>query len=115
MQIEKVLDLCVQLMKNGGKNKSVAFKILFSSYTVMAKNIGTLATLSENATLLSENCSSCKCFWYSCAYCFCLHCRGKKREEKSNLKKFHTEHKKLTGQNDCHLVKIVRNNCFSSM
>ncbi len=27
---EKVLDLWVQLMKNGGKNKSVAFIILFS-------------------------------------------------------------------------------------
>ncbi len=30
MSIEKVLDLWVQLMKNGGKNKSVAFIILFS-------------------------------------------------------------------------------------
>ncbi len=30
--IEKVLDLWVQLMKNGGKNKSVAFIILFSVY-----------------------------------------------------------------------------------
>ncbi len=30
MYIEKVLDLWVQLMKNGGKNKSVAFIILFS-------------------------------------------------------------------------------------
>ncbi len=28
--IEKVLDLWVQLMKNGGKNKSVVFIILFS-------------------------------------------------------------------------------------
>ncbi len=28
--IEKVLDLWIQLMKNGGKNKSVAFIILFS-------------------------------------------------------------------------------------
>ncbi len=28
----------------------------------MAKNICTLAILSENATLLSENCCSCKCF-----------------------------------------------------
>ena len=31
-------------------------------YTVIAKNIGTLAILSENVTLLSENCCSCKCF-----------------------------------------------------
>ncbi len=30
MYIEKVIDLYVQLMKNGGKNKSVAFIILFS-------------------------------------------------------------------------------------
>ncbi len=30
MYIEKVLDLRVQLMKNGGKNKSVAFIILVS-------------------------------------------------------------------------------------
>ncbi len=30
--IEKVLDLWVQLMKNGGKNKSVAFIILISIY-----------------------------------------------------------------------------------
>ncbi len=30
MYIEKVLDLWVQLMKNGGKNKSVAFIILVS-------------------------------------------------------------------------------------
>ncbi len=30
--IEKVLDLWVQLMKNGGKNKSVAFIILVSVY-----------------------------------------------------------------------------------
>ncbi len=32
--IEKVLDLWVQLMKNGGKNKSVAFIILFSVYII---------------------------------------------------------------------------------
>ncbi len=30
MYTEKVLDVLVQLMKNGGKNKSVAFIILFS-------------------------------------------------------------------------------------
>ncbi len=34
----------------------------FLECTVIAKNIGTLAILSENATLLSENCCSCKCF-----------------------------------------------------
>ena len=31
-------------------------------HTVTAKNIGTPAILSENATILSENCCSCKCF-----------------------------------------------------
>ncbi len=36
--IEKVLDLWVQLMKNGGKNKSVVFIILFSVYYNM-KNL----------------------------------------------------------------------------
>ncbi len=35
MYIEKVLDLRVQLMKNGGKSKSVAFIFLFSVYTLM--------------------------------------------------------------------------------
>ncbi len=32
MYIEKVLDLWVQLVKNGGKNKSVVFIILVSVY-----------------------------------------------------------------------------------
>ncbi len=32
MYIEKVLDLWAQLMKNGGKNKSVMFIILVSVY-----------------------------------------------------------------------------------
>ncbi len=35
--LEKVLDLWVQLMKNGGKNKSVAFIILFSIMCVRAR------------------------------------------------------------------------------
>ncbi len=34
MYIEKVLDLWVQLMKNGGKNKRVAFIILVTVYTL---------------------------------------------------------------------------------
>ncbi len=37
---EKVLDLWVQLMKNGGKNKSVAFIILFCVYIYTIKNKG---------------------------------------------------------------------------
>ncbi len=36
---EKVLDLWVQLMKNGGKNKSVAFIILVSVVNVGQKPI----------------------------------------------------------------------------
>ncbi len=32
--IEKVLDLWLQLMKNGGKKKSLAFIILLSVYTL---------------------------------------------------------------------------------
>ncbi len=35
MYIEKVLDLLVQLMKNGGKNKSSAFIILISVFKYM--------------------------------------------------------------------------------
>jgi len=58
----------------------------------MAKNIGTLAILSENATLLSENCSSCKCFGIHVLIVFvCTATTQKSREEKSNLLKFHTE------------------------
>ncbi len=44
-------------------------------------------------------------FWYSRAYCFCLHC--------NNTKKLRRKVKlinKIIG-----IVKIVRNNCFSSM
>ncbi len=36
MFIEKAFDLRVQLMKNGGKNKSVAFIILFSVFFCLA-------------------------------------------------------------------------------
>ncbi len=74
-----------------------------------------LAILSENATLLSENCSNCKCFGIHLLIVFvCTATTQKNREEKSNLIKFHRT-QKWTGQNDWHLVKIVRNNCFSSM
>ncbi len=46
MYIEKVLDLSIQLMKNGGKNKSVAFIILFSIHGeyLKAGNYKTLKT-----------------------------------------------------------------------
>ncbi len=39
MYIEKVLDLGVQLMKNGGKNKSVALIILFSIFITSSSAI----------------------------------------------------------------------------
>ncbi len=49
MYIEQVLDLSVQLMKNGGKNKSVAFIILLSVYVCIYIYIYT-HTLSHLAT-----------------------------------------------------------------
>lgn len=61
----------------------------------MAKNIGTLEIISENATLLSENFCNFKCFGISHVLIVFV-CTGtthtkKKTEEKSNLRKFHTE------------------------
>ncbi len=75
----------------------------------MAKNTGTLAILSENATLLSENCFNCKCFGIHVRIVFV--CTAKTQK---NWKNSHRP-QKWTGQNYWHLVKIVRNNCFSSM
>ncbi len=62
-------------------------------HTVMAKNIDTLAILSENATILSEICSNCKCFGIHVLIVFvCTATTQKKhREEMSNLIEFHTE------------------------
>ncbi len=58
----------------------------------MAKNIGTLAILSENATLLSENCSNCKRLGIHVLIIFvCTATTQKSREEKSNLIQFLTE------------------------
>ncbi len=34
MNLEKVLDFLIQLMKNGGKNRSVAFINVFSVYNL---------------------------------------------------------------------------------
>ncbi len=51
-------------------------------YTVMAKNIGTLAILSENTTLLSENCCSCKCFGTHMFIFFCLHWNNTKKQRR---------------------------------
>ncbi len=51
--IEKVLDLWVQLMKNGGKNKSVAFIILvsvvcwcFSEWEILTMRVVTLSLMA---------------------------------------------------------------------
>ncbi len=51
--IEKVLDLWVQLMKNGGKNKSVAFIILlsvvcwcFSEWEILTMRVVTLGLMA---------------------------------------------------------------------
>ncbi len=52
----------------------------------MAKNIGTLAILSENATLLSENVSNCKRLGIHVLIIFvCTATTQKGREEKSNF------------------------------
>ncbi len=48
-------------------------------------------------------------FWYSHAYCFCLHCNNTKKQRKVKLDKISQRTQKW------HLVKIVRSNCFSSM
>ncbi len=51
MYIEEVLDLWVQLMKNGGKNKSVAFIILFSVFYFCCQII--IQYVSMNNTFLA--------------------------------------------------------------
>ncbi len=77
----------------------------------MARNIGTLAILSENAILLS-NCSNCK---YFCIHVLIVFVCTATTQRKVKLDKITHRTKKWTGQNYWHLVKIVRNNCFSSM
>ncbi len=64
-----------------------------STDTFMAKNISTLAILSENPMLLSENLSIANVFVFTCLlFLFALQ-QYKKTEEKSNLIKFYTEFK----------------------
>ncbi len=55
----------------------------YCTYTVMAKNISSLAILSENATLLSENCCSCKCFG-TCMFIFFVCIGTTQKTEKKN-------------------------------
>ena len=75
------------------------------THTVVAKNIGILAILSENPTLLSENSCSCKCFGTHMSISLvCVGTTQKHREEKSNLIQSHTETQKYTGQNYWHPV-----------
>ncbi len=84
--------------------------------SVMAKNNGTLAILSENETLLSEKCSNCKCFGiHVIIVSVCTATTQKKLRRKVKLFKISHRTQKWTGKNYWHLVKIVRNNCFSSM
>ncbi len=51
----------------------------------MAKDIGTLAILSENATLLSENCCSCKCFGTRMFIFYFLQWNNTKKQNKSQI------------------------------
>ena len=82
----------------------------------MDKHISTPALLSDNAPLLPENCCNYKCFGiHMLISIICIGTTQKSREEKPNLIYYHTELLKWTGKNDCHLFKIVRNNCISSM
>lgn len=79
----------------------------------MAKNIGTLEIISENATLLSENFCNFKCFGISHVLIVFV-CTGtthkKKNRRKVKLEKISHRTQKWTGQNYWHLDKIVRNN-----
>ncbi len=82
----------------------------------MNENIGTLAILLDNATLLSEHCFNCRCFGFHMLIVFvCTASTQKKqrRKVKHNIISHRTQ--KRTGQNHWHLVKIVRNNSFLSM
>ncbi len=54
-------------------------------YTDTAKNISTLAILSENATLLSENCCSCKCFGTRMFIFFLFALEQQKKQKKSQI------------------------------
>ncbi len=84
--------------------------------SVMAKNNGTLAILSENETLLSEKFSNCKCFGiHVIIVSVCTATTQKKLRRKVKLYKISHRTQKWTGKNYWHLVKILRNNCFSSM
>ncbi len=75
----------------------------------MVKNIGTLA-------ILSENCSNCKCFGIHVLIVFvCTATTQKNPRRKVKLDNSSHITQKWTGQNYWHLVKIVRNDCFSSM
>ncbi len=70
------------------RTRSTGHDFVPTTFTVMAKNIGILAILSENATLLSENCSNCKCFGIHMIIVFvCTETTQKNnREEESNFK-----------------------------
>ncbi len=54
-------------------------------YTVMAKNIGTLAILSENETLLRKL-LQLQMFWYSYVFLFCFFCIGTTQKNRRKVK-----------------------------
>ncbi len=81
MYIEKVLDLWVQLMKNGGKNKSVAFVILFSVYmhTFLFKfQIFIVIDNMYNEIKVSSN----QCTIHNLCVCMCNDVRNSETETK---------------------------------
>ena len=91
------------------ENKAKRNHLCYIVLTVMDKNIGTPA-------ILTDNCCNYKCFGiHMFISIVCIGTTQKSREEKPNLIYYHTELLKWTGKNDCHLFKIVRNNCISSM
>ncbi len=88
--IENVLDLSVQLMTNGGKNKSFAFITLFTvciymyiyiQYIVLAKNFGTLPESGRKWNTSVRKLFQLQMFWYLHAYCFCLYCNHTQKKQ----------------------------------
>ncbi len=65
--------------------------------------------------IISEKCSNCKCFGIRMHVVFVCSAKTHKKQRKVKLDKISHITQNWTGQNDWHLVKIVRNNCFSSM
>ncbi len=73
-------------------------------------NIGTLAILSENATLLSENCSNCKCCGIHMLIVFICTATTTTKKLRTKVKLDQISHRtqKWTGQNYWHHVKTFQ-------